>query len=101
MISQVSLVPCPLLGVWVSPVPVPFQGVCLGGGEYVQVGAYGQGGYTHLSRTWDTMAYGRQAGSTDPTGMLSCFTGDCDTHAKDAARDSVDAVPTVVGLFGK
>ena len=50
---------------------------------------------------WDTMGYGRQAGRTDPTGMLSCFTGDCDTHAKDAARDSVDAVPTVVGLFSK
>ena len=41
------------------------------------------------------------SGQTDPTGMLSCFTGDCDTYAKDAARDSIDVVPTVVGLFGK
>ena len=55
-----------------------------------------------LTCTWDRYNGIRSASrQTDPTGMLSCFTGGCDTHAKDAARDSVDAVPTVVGLFGK
>ena len=34
--------------------------------------AVGMSRVNHLSQTWDTMGYGRQAGGTLPTGMLSC-----------------------------
>ena len=83
----VSLVPCPFrdgggyVWGWVCP------GVGMSGGIGAQEGGYVQGvgtplemgpqrwvcpGVNHPSQTWDTMGYGRQAGGTHPTGMLSC-----------------------------
>ena len=45
----------------------------LGGGGYVRGLWDLRGGGYSPPRTSDTMGYGRQAGGTHPTGMLSCY----------------------------
>ena len=61
-------------GGYVSLVPRPFQRVSMSGwdGYYSPSWTWDlRGGYSLTTR--ETTRYGRQAGSTHPTGMLSCF----------------------------
>ena len=75
----VSLVPCPLQGLWVYLVPGPFWGVWV---HMFRAGGYVQGVATHpllLIPSGSHHTYSQQVGSTYPTGMFSCFFLPCFT----------------------